>query len=201
MQSREARWAAGARSAQAVFLVGFMGAGKTSVGRVLGQRLNWLFEDLDDRVEREQGRSIAEIFREFGESQFRRAERAALQRVLGELRSGIAKIVALGGGAFVNEGNAALLESSGVPVVFLDAPLEELWRRCREETGSVSRERPLLRNFEQFRALYRTRRKGYLRAPVKMETSGRPVEAIAAAIVKRLGLKKTQVRTESGEVE
>jgi len=178
-----------------------MGAGKTSVGRELGQRLNWVFEDLDDRVERQEGRSVAEIFRDSGEPQFRRTERAALQQVLEELHGGVAKIVALGGGAFVRPGNAELLEASGVPVVFLDARVEELWRRCREEAGSVTRARPLLQTFERFHALYRSRRKGYLRAPVKIETGGRPVEAIAAEIAERLGLKKIEMRTETGEVE
>ena len=54
----------------AVFLVGFMGAGKSSVGRALGQRLNWVFEDLDDRIETREGRTVAEIFRDAGESEF-----------------------------------------------------------------------------------------------------------------------------------
>jgi len=178
-----------------------MGAGKTSVGRELGQRLNWVFEDLDDRVERQEGRSVAEIFRDSGEPQFRRTERAALQQVLEELHGGGARIVALGGGAFARPDNAELLEASGVPVVFLDARVEELWRRCREEAGSVTRVRPLLQTFERFRALYRSRRKGYLRVPTKIETGGRPVEAIAAEIVERLGLKKIEMQTEPGEVE
>ena len=62
-----------------VFLVGFMGAGKSSVGRALGQRLNWIFEDLDDRIQAREGRTVAEIFRDSGESEFRRAEHAALR--------------------------------------------------------------------------------------------------------------------------
>jgi len=171
------------------------------VGRALGHRLNWLFEDLDDRVERQEGRSVAEIFRDFGETQFRRAEGAALKQVLEELHGGVRKIVALGGGAFVTEGNAALLDAARIPVVFLDAPVEELWRRCTEEADSDSRERPLLQTLEQFRALYRSRRKGYMRAPVKVETGGRSVEAIASDIAEKLGLKKIEMRTELGEVE
>jgi shikimate kinase len=191
----------GALSPHAVFLVGFMGAGKTSVGRALGQRLNWLFEDLDDRVERNEGCAIADIFRDSGEPQFRRAERAALQQVLEELDGGVARIVALGGGAFVKQGNAGLLRASGVPVIFLDAPVEELWRRCCEQAGEMQRERPLLRTFEQFCALYRSRRRGYLRARLKIQTGGRPVHAIAAEIAERLGLRKIDMRTEQGEAE
>ena len=104
-------------SEHAVFLVGFMGAGKSSVGRVLGQLLNWVFEDLDDRIEAREGRSVAQIFRDSGESEFRRAEHAALAQVLEELRGGSARIVALGGGAFVQKQNAAVLEASSFPTV------------------------------------------------------------------------------------
>lgn len=186
-----------------VFLVGFMGAGKSSVGRSLGQRLNWLFEDLDDRIEQSEKRKIAEIFRESGEPHFRRAEHAALQQVLEELRGGVVKerIVALGGGAFVQPANAALLRATGVPIVFLDAPVEELWQRSRSQAEQAATERPLLSNFEQFRTLHQTRRRSYAKAPVKIETGGRSVETIAAEIAKMLGLKKIALRTEQGESE
>jgi shikimate kinase len=188
-------------SANAVFLVGFMGAGKSSVGRALGHLLNWVFEDLDDRIELQEGRTVAAIFGESGEDEFRRVEHRALQHVLDELRGGGVKIVALGGGAFVQEKNAALLSRSGVPTVFLDAPVEELWRRCSKQASAAGTERPLLRSREQFRDLYRARRKSYAMASVRIQTGGRTVEAIAATIAKRLGLKKIGIRTEQGEVE
>ncbi len=186
-----------------VFLVGFMGAGKSSVGRALGQRLNWIFEDLDDRIEQGEERKIAEIFRDSGEADFRRAEYAALRQVLEELRGGVVKkrIVALGGGAFVQQANAALLQTAGVPTVFLDAPVEELWQRCRSQAEKAATERPLLGNFEQFRTLHQTRRKSYSKAQIKIETGGRDVETIAAEIAETLGLKKIALRTEQGEVE
>jgi shikimate kinase len=188
-------------SPHAVFLVGFMGAGKSSVGRALGQQLNWGFEDLDDRIERREGRRIAEIFRDSGEEEFRRAEHGALRQVLDEFRGGGVKIVALGGGAFVEEKNAKLLLESAFPTVFLDAPVEELWRRCSEQAGEARAERPLLRSQQQFRALHQTRRRRYARASVRIETGGRTVDAIAAEIAKKLGLKKIGVRSEQGEVE
>ncbi len=188
-------------AANAVFLVGFMGAGKSSVGRALGRQLNWTFEDLDHRIERREGRTIAEIFRESGEPEFRKAERAALQQVLKETNQGLARIVALGGGAFVQKGNAGLLEAAGVPTVFLDAPVEELWRRCRMQASEDGMERPLLRSLEQFRALYETRRQGYLKASLTVETAGHRVEAVAAKIAESLGLKRIQSRKEQGEAE
>lgn len=185
----------------AVFLVGFMGAGKSSVGRALGQRLNWIFEDLDDRIAAHEGRTVAEIFRDSGESEFRRAEHAALQHVLDDSRGGIARIVALGGGAFVQKQNAALLKASGVPTVFLDAPADELWQRCCTQAAQAGAERPLLKNEDQFRKLYKTRRAHYRKASLKVQTGNRPVEAIAAEIAKILGLNEIALRTEQGEVE
>jgi shikimate kinase len=184
-----------------VFLVGFMGAGKTSVGRALGRRLNWVFEDLDDHIQAREGRTVAEIFRDSGESEFRRAESAALQHLIGELTGGSARIVALGGGAFVQKENAALLAASGMPTVFLDAPVEELWQRCSTQATENGTERPLRRSMEQFRKLYATRRKNYSKASLRVQTGSRTVETIAAEIAKALGLKQIALRTEQGEVE
>jgi len=184
-----------------VFLVGFMGAGKSSVGRALGQRLHWIFEDLDDRIQAREGRTVAEIFRDAGESEFRRAERDALQHVLQELQRGGAKVVALGGGAFVQKENAALLQASRQPLVFLDAPVDELWQRCCSQAAENGTERPLLRSKEQFRKLYETRRKNYSAASLTIQTGSRMVESIAAEIAKTLGLKKIALGTEQGEVE
>src|ERR1700752_4953217 len=82
-----------------IVLVGFMGAGKTSVGRELGQRLGWPFVDLDDRVQAREKRTIAEIFRSSGESEFRRAEHEALRELLKEVERGLL-VIAVGGGAF-----------------------------------------------------------------------------------------------------
>jgi shikimate kinase len=188
-------------SGSAVFLVGFMGAGKSSVGRALGQLLNWMFEDLDDRIEAREGRTVAEIFRNAGESEFRRAEHAALKHVLQELGGGGARIIALGGGAFVQKENAALLKHSGVPTVFLDAPVEDLWERCCAQASETGVGRPLLRSREQFRKLYDTRSRSYSKASLKIQTGSRAVEAIAAEIADTLGLKKIELRTEQGEVE
>ncbi len=178
-----------------------MGAGKNSVGGALGQRLNWLFEDLDDRIERREGRTIARIFRDSGESSFRRAEHSALCAALEELKGGAARIIALGGGAFVQKENAALLQASGLPTVFLDAPVEELWRRCRQQAAEAGAERPLLQSEEQFRKLHQARRKAYLKASLKVGTGGRSVQAVAEEIMTTLGLKPIVLRSEQGEVE
>ena len=189
-----------AKRANAAFLVGFMGAGKTSVGSALGRQLNWIFEDLDDRIVRREGRGIAEIFRDSGEKEFRRAEHAALKEMLAEIDAS-PRIVALGGGAFVQLENAKLLKSSGVPTVFLDAAADELWQRCATQAVAAGTERPLLGDQEQFRTLYDGRRQAYAKASIKIQTGNRAVDDIAAEIVKKLRLKKIEIRVEEGETE
>jgi shikimate kinase len=173
-----------AGSHRAVFLVGFMGAGKTSVGRSLGQRLGWSFEDLDDRIQVRAGRSIAEIFRDSGEAEFRRLENTALHELLDELSTG-PRVVALGGGAFAQPENAALLERAEVHVIFLDGPADELFRRCEKE----QRARPLLRDAKRFRELYEERKPSYLKASFQIETNGKNVDSIAAEVACKLGLE------------
>ena len=185
---------------EAVFLVGFMGAGKSSVGAALGRRLNWNFEDLDDRIERRERRTVAQIFRESGEPAFRRAERSALQDVLEGIHDQ-ARVVALGGGAFVQGSNAELLRSSGVPIIFLDAPVEELWERCCRQSNEAAAERPLLRSLDHFRELHEKRRPQYCEASLTIETGGRTVDEIADEIAAKLGLKMLDQRSQEGDVE
>ncbi|MGO9123387.1 MAG: shikimate kinase [Terriglobales bacterium] len=173
-----------AGSHRALFLVGFMGAGKTSVGRSLARRLGWDFEDLDDRIQARAGRLIAEIFRDLGEAEFRCLENAALRELLGELSSRPC-VVALGGGAFAPPENRALLERANLYVIFLDGPAEELFRRCEQE----QRPRPLLQDAKQFRELYEQRRSSYLKASCRVDTTGKDVDAVAAEVACRLGLE------------
>jgi shikimate kinase len=168
-----------------VFLIGFMGAGKTSVGRALSRLLGWRFVDLDDLIQGRQGRTIRQIFNESGEAGFRRAEHVSLRELLAESEVAQPLVVALGGGAFAQAENAVLLRDTGSPSVYLDAPTAELWRRCLREPA----ERPLRQNERQFRELYEARRPHYLKASWRVDTSHRNVESIAREIVARLGLK------------
>ncbi len=179
----EAEWSAPASGVRTVVLVGFMGAGKTSVGHALARRLGWHFEDLDQRIEASEGRSIEQIFRQSGEVEFRRIEHAALRELLAELGTS-SRIVALGGGAFAQASNVSLLQRAGALAVFLDAPVEELYRRCQQE----KRERPLLRDREQFYSLYELRRQFYANAAQRVDTSGKTVESVAAELSSGLEL-------------
>jgi shikimate kinase len=164
----------------AVLLVGFMGAGKTSVGRALAAGLNWRFYDLDEEIERRAGCTIARIFREQGEPEFRRKETESLRELLQV--SHRPAVIALGGGALAQPDNAQFIDLGCT--VFLDAPVEDLWRRCREH----SVDRPLGRDLDQFRNLYESRRQSYSMAAITVQTAGKSVEQVAAEVARRAGL-------------
>jgi shikimate kinase len=165
-----------------LFLVGFMGAGKTTVGRILSQRFKWPFEDLDDRIEARERRSIAEIFRDYGEEAFRRAETAALQALIAELGSS-PRIVALGGGTLGQPENARLVRDAGGTLVFLDSSVDELFRRCEAEQKT----RPMRRSLPQFRELYNQRLPFYMTAVHRIDTSGKDAFAVATEVACSLG--------------
>src|SRR6185436_20928904 len=96
--------------ARPVFLVGFMGAGKTTVGKVLAPLLNYEFVDLDDIIEERMGMSVQSIFAKLGEAEFRRAESEALETCRERFRT----VIALGGGAYVAESNRELMREIGM---------------------------------------------------------------------------------------
>lgn len=165
-------------------LVGFMGAGKSSVGAALSRKLGWPFEDLDEHIQAREQRSIEQIFRQSGEAVFRQLEHAALSSLVEELGAS-AKVVALGGGAFAQANNADLLEEAGWSTIFLDAPVDELFQRCQQQ----QLERPLGGDVNEFHRLYEIRRPSYLKAGLRIETAGKDVEEVAAEAIARLGLR------------
>lgn len=168
---------------KSAILIGFMGAGKSSVGKALAGLLHWQFIDLDQQIQLREKRTIAEIFRDSGEPAFRRAETAALRSTLAEISSSSGAVVALGGGAFAQQENQALLRDLRYPVIFLDAPVEELRQRCFDE-GAV---RPLFQNENQFRQLYESRREAYMKADFRVDTSGKTVAQVTAEVAALLG--------------
>jgi len=160
---------------QMICLAGFMGSGKTTVGTLLARQLAWRFVDLDDRIEESAGLAIAQIFERFGEPAFRQIEanqlRAALGRVSAQKE---ATVLALGGGTYAQPGCPEFLRTAGVPVLWLDSPVELLLSRCMTMTG-----RPLFRDESSFRALYAQRLPSYQLADFRVDSSGDPAQVVA----------------------
>ena len=174
---------------ECVVLIGFMGAGKTTVGRALARRMRRKFLDLDDVIEQRERRSVAEIFASSGEAAFRQMESAALTALLQERKHGSDLILALGGGAVVQKPNRDALNSVGAVTVLLEAPVEELRRRCQAE----HKVRPLAQQDARFNELFAARRADYALARFTVQTLNKSIKQVTAEIEQLLiagGLKK-----------
>lgn len=159
-----------------IVLTGFMGTGKSSVGKVLAERLGYKFCDLDTVIMGETGLSINDIFAEHGEARFRALESRAVQRVAS--KQGM--VIATGGGAVIDPENRRLLRASGV-VVNLCAPPELILERLRSES-----DRPLLkddRSLEKIEAMLHEREPFYADADIRIDTAGKKVEDVAQEIL------------------
>jgi len=170
---------------QMICLAGFMGSGKTTVGTLLARQLAWHFVDLDDRIEESAGLRIPEIFERFGEAAFRQIEADQLRAALGravELKESL--VLALGGGTYAQPGALEFLRSVGVPVIWLDSPVETLLARCMTMT-----DRPLFRDETSFRALHAQRLPSYQQADHRVDSSGEPAEVVAEIL--RRGIVST----------
>lgn len=164
-----------------LILTGFMGAGKSTVGAILAQELGWRFMDLDEVIEATSGITVAEIFRDHGEAEFRRRERQALE----QLRNQEQIVLALGGGAIEDESTRSLLiHTPENCLVFLDAPLNELLARCT--TGG--KVRPLLAAPESLAARHNRRLPYYRTAHVTVATTGMAPRAVADRVLEQISI-------------
>lgn len=164
-----------------IVLVGLMGVGKTTVGRRLAVRLGIAFVDADDEIQRAAGLKVAEIFERFGEAHFRDGER----RVIARLIAGKPKVIATGGGAFMNDATRALVLENAT-AVWLDADIETLVARVSRRDH-----RPLLHGKDAgtvLRDLAAIRNPIYSLAPVHVQSQASPHEATVEAIVGRLAI-------------
>lgn len=162
-----------------IVLVGLMGVGKTTVGRRLAQKLGLPFVDADEEIETAAGMTIAEIFERFGEPYFRDGER----RVIARLVDGVPKVIATGGGAFMNEETRTLILDRAT-AVWLEADVETLIDRVRRRNT-----RPLLRDkdpHEVLSELARVRNPVYALAPIHVRSQPSPHDATVKAILKAL---------------
>ena len=164
-----------------LYLVGFMGAGKSTVARALGRRLDWRVEDVDALIEARERATISEIFAARGEAYFRAAEREVLRQLLTPRHL----VVATGGGTFADPDSRALINADGASI-WLDVPIERALDRLPAD-GS----RPLAADREGFEGLYRLRRVAYQQAHVRIDASRAPVEELVERILDWLGYSWT----------
>ncbi|MBM3812985.1 MAG: shikimate kinase [Acidimicrobiia bacterium] len=146
----------------ALYLVGFMGSGKSTVGRLLADDLGWSFVDLDDEIEAEAKVTITEIFQQLGEPEFRKREHEALQKRVRKVQCGVPMVISLGGGAYTAQANVEMVADNGVSI-WLDCPLE----RVRNRTAG-QQHRPLARDPQRFEQLYHERIASYAQADYRI---------------------------------
>jgi shikimate kinase len=160
-----------------IYLVGFMGSGKSTVGRLLAHRIGWSFFDTDDEIEAAEQTTISEIFASRGEAEFRRIEAQILRQHVSWIERGRPAILALGGGAFMDPANRELVMSHGI-AIWLDCPLDVVRRRVAQAAH-----RPLARDPESFTALYHARRDTYAAADIHVAAGGDDPAAAVEAIL------------------
>ncbi len=159
-----------------LYLVGFMGAGKTTVARALGRRLGWRVADIDERIEQREGRRVATIFSTDGEPYFRQVERLVLHDLLPQREV----IVATGGGTFVDLDNRAAMLADG-SVAWLDVPLTSVIARVPADGR-----RPLAARREQMAELFEQRQLAYSLAHVRIDAS-RPMPEVVERLLEWVG--------------
>jgi shikimate kinase len=159
-----------------VHLTGFMGSGKSTVGRLLARRLLWNFLDLDGLIERHEGRTVAQIFAEDGEAGFRASEHHVLRQAVNKP----ATVVALGGGTLIDPRNRELSRCNAV-LVWLRCPVEALEARC----AGLAADRPLWGDHATLRQRYAERLPGYEAADIAVDATEAP-DAVAATVHRAL---------------
>lgn len=164
-----------------IILTGFMGAGKSTVGALLAERLGWRFLDSDRLIETHAGRTIAAIFAEQGEPAFRELEAAVIR----ESAAAPHLVLALGGGAVETSATRDFLSTlPDTVIVYLDAPLDVLVSRCaRHEEGPV---RPVLADHARLEERWLHRQTWYRQAHLTIATSCLPPQAVVEAILQQL---------------
>lgn len=162
--------------ADKLYLVGFMGAGKSTVGRAVGRRLGWRTDDIDDLIEARERRTVSAIFAQSGEPYFRQVERA----VVADLVPQHDIVIATGGGTFVDPDNRAAMLASGA-VAWLDLPLLRVIDRV-----PLDGRRPLASDRVQLEQLYLRRQQAYQLAHVRIDAA-RPIAEVVEHLLSWIG--------------
>ncbi|MEC2078641.1 shikimate kinase [Metabacillus fastidiosus] len=164
---------------KSLVFIGFMGVGKTTIGELVAEKLNRDFIDIDREIEKEYGMPTTEIFKTFGEKEFRAKEKAVIQSYSNQK----AKIISVGGGAFLQEEIRNICLENCI-VFFLDLSFE-LWK---ERMSLIIDTRPVLqgRNIEEIEELFRSRQEIYSSHHFKVTTDNKSEEEVAEYIIKCL---------------
>jgi shikimate kinase len=170
---------------KAIVLVGFMGSGKTEVGKILAERLGVPFLDLDREIERLEGKSVGQIFSEMGEAHFRKREREVLQTLTGGNM-----VLAIGGGAFTADDNIALINAKAT-TVWLNCPLAVCMERCARKPG----QRPIFSEPEEMARIFEHRKRFYGKAHFTVDSGTGEPEDVAERILELPGIKPAQDQT------
>jgi len=189
-KSEEATSVANALGSRSIVLVGLMGAGKTTVGRRLANRLDLPFVDADTEIEKAAGSSIADIFKEFGEEHFRDGEQRVIHRLLGEGP----QVLATGGGAFMNPMTREATRENGISI-WLKADLDVLMKRVSRRSH-----RPLLQNDDPeavMKRLIDERYPIYATADLSIDSKEGPHDAVVDEIVHALAIELKRGGTET----
>jgi len=158
-----------------IYLVGFMGTGKSTVGKALAKVLNKEFKDLDELIEERENRKIVEIFDQFGEQYFREVETAVVRDI--SERENL--VIATGGGVVVNEENFSLLKKSGTLITLVASP-EAIYERIKDST-----ERPLLNvenPLDTIKRMLFERAYYYIKSDFIVDTTEREIDDIISEI-------------------
>lgn len=161
-----------------IYLVGFMASGKSTIGRALADQIGWTFVDIDTEIEARAGKRITEIFAEVGEPVFRDLETAVLKAHIAHVEVGQPRVIALGGGAFIQERNWQMVVNNGI-TVWLDCPFDTVRRRLGDDTT-----RPLATNRNGLGKLFDDRRPLYARADYRVAVDTDHIDEIVTRILK-----------------
>ncbi len=179
-----------------IVLTGFMGAGKSTVGRLLAERLGWQFLDLDTLIEERTGLTIAQVIERDGEAAFRRLESQALATALGRKQV----VLALGGGVAEILTNRLLLEQTPATLtVFLDAPFAVLVERCLQQENAAVR--PFLADRARAEARYHRRLPHYARiARIRIDTTSLNADTTVAYLLDKIAQEKLVIQPVAGNL-
>jgi shikimate kinase len=172
-----------------IFLTGFMGSGKSKIGRLLAKKLNTKFVDTDDVIESRYKKTITQIFDDFGEEKFRKIEKDIISEFIYNNEKAV---FSLGGGSLLNKQNLKLITKSGL-LIYIKSGLEEIWERTKNNT-----KRPLLLIEGKFptktefmkkaNSLREGRLPGYINSQIVIDRDGKEAEEVVEEILAEINI-------------